>query len=183
MKIENWTDLIFERIPKFKWILKCEHILKFKQKSKLIDFRNMNEFQNINRFENLNENQNLNKFLKMDGFWNLNKNFNFFKKNQNLNKIWKVNGFKIWTFIKNCKRKQKKLNWKRKTEKKMKRTQKKATRSVLLGRPTPARGCAALGPRRPARRIGNAVSLCFSLSYAKKNFPFLFFLSFPRWAE
>jgi hypothetical protein len=32
-----------------------------------------------------------------------------------------------------------------------------ATRSALLGRPTPARGCAARGPCRPGRRIGIAI--------------------------
>jgi hypothetical protein len=58
--------------------------------------------------------------------------------------------------MKKLKLKRKKKNWN------VKRTQKREpTRSALLGRPTPVRGCTTLGPRQPGRpiRIGRRAGM------------------------
>jgi hypothetical protein len=89
----------------------------------------------------------------------LNKKFKF----KQISKTERVLIFerKFQIYLKNLKKKNRKTKLKKKKEnweKEISTTNEKksATRSALLGRPTPARGCAARGPRRPDRHIGFA---------------------------
>jgi hypothetical protein len=107
-------------------------------------FWNVNNFQTMNGFENLNENHNLNEFWKWMDFeiWTKNSNSNeikilfYFKKMSGFQNFTKKN--QIWIFLKNYKTKTKKLNWKRKIEKKKKSQTNAKKRPDHVGATRPA---------------------------------------------